>query len=256
RRGKLKPYHEEVMIVHKLFQKFLETGSAIKCAELLNDIYPYKKVWKIDPETKEKKLDKKDRIWNQGTILYILKNRSYIGELELDNGEIITGQWDPIVVPSLFNQVQELLNLQKITHRNVVKPIGREFPLSGLVSCGIDGHAMTGTTMKYKQSPYSYYRCVQCSLLYPAEQLEKMIFEIIDKIVEDPDNDFFKNVLKTDEELLQEHKQNMEKYRNEDEQKIKQLKEEKKIYIRALGNSTSELTIKETNEMTAEIEQE
>lgn len=130
-------------------------------------------------------------VWSAKSILTILRNTSYIGKaafgktklgakspslrtpkggehkksrpfstLSVPEEEWIYIPVPPLVVPALFDAVQEQLNVNKNTCR--VRKEGAKYLLQGVVGCKICGYAFNAKPCvcgKKKEFLYTYYRC-------------------------------------------------------------------------------------------------
>jgi len=81
----------------------------------------------------------------------ILRRRLYCGEFEW-NGRIYQGKHEPLVPPSIWLQVQGVLNGR---HAGVVKT-ENDFAFAGLVTCG---HCGCLAVAEVKKKKYVYYHC-------------------------------------------------------------------------------------------------
>ena len=107
-------------------------------------------------KTKQGKLFSPERMKN------ILKNRFYIGTMEMWNKQV-RGKHQPIIEESLFNQVQNILQERKITQDKWQK---RDFLLRGLVYC----QSCQGRLTAEVHPRGEYYRCqsgVNCNCAQP-----------------------------------------------------------------------------------------
>ena len=126
------------------------------------------------------------------SILYILRNRTYLGEI-CYAGNIYPGKHEPIITKELFDAVQKTLPeiKQKGTEREYSvrqKKHSRVYALAGLLRCGECGAYLTPASAKSGQ--YFYYRCtdnVNCKNKVSAPKIEEAVIEILKKQKLDPE---------------------------------------------------------------------
>ncbi len=126
------------------------------------------------------------------SILYILRNRTYLGEI-CYAGNVYPGKHEPIITKELFGAVQKKLPEIKLkgTNREYTvrhKKHSRVYPLAGLIRCGECGAYLTPASAKSGQ--YFYYRCtdnVNCKNRISAPKIEEAVAEILKKQKLDPD---------------------------------------------------------------------
>ena len=110
--------------------------------------------------------------WSRSTIHKILSNETYNGmwywgKTQRNNGRLnpksnwIGVEVEPLVKPEIFNRVQQLKKQNQQGRRGY-----RKFPylLSGRVTCGRCGYAMSGLTNTIKGKMHSYYRCTTAKM--------------------------------------------------------------------------------------------
>ena len=118
------------------------------------------------------------------SILYILRNRTYLGEI-CYAGNIYPGKHEPIITRELFDAVQKMLPeiKQKGTEREYSvrqKKHSRVYALAGLLRCGECGAFLTPASAKSGQ--YFYYRCtdnVNCKNRISAPKIEEVVVDIL-----------------------------------------------------------------------------
>lgn len=86
-------------------------------------------------------------------IHYILTNEFYTGNIKW-NGTRYKGNHEPIISPSVFHTVQDLLGEKSNWPKVVTK---KQFAFRGLLTCGRCGRLLTA---EIKKGRYIYYRCM------------------------------------------------------------------------------------------------
>ena len=106
----------------------------------------------------------------KSTIQAILSNKAYLGIIE-HKGESYEGNFTPLVDLATFEAVQKIL---KSRARPRKKKQGHNFPLTGLLTCGECGAAITAQYAHGFGGTYRYYRCTKrlghCSQKYIQEK--------------------------------------------------------------------------------------
>jgi DNA invertase Pin-like site-specific DNA recombinase len=94
----------------------------------------------------------------KASVKRLLTNRAYLGFI-LHHGEYFSGNFAPILSPTLFEAVQK--RLQERAHKRHTK-IFHNFPFTGLFRCGECGSMITAqwTTSQHGRR-YRYYRCTK-----------------------------------------------------------------------------------------------
>jgi len=93
--------------------------------------------------------------WNYKTILTILKNRTYMGEVHF-RGTWSKGTHPPLVEASLFGAAQAILS-ERGQHVSKRASNSSDYLLTGLVVCGGCGCHFTGTRATGRNATYRYY---------------------------------------------------------------------------------------------------
>ncbi len=92
------------------------------------------------------------------SISKMLSNKTYLG-FTRHRGEYFEGSFPPIVSPALFESVQAVLKRKTKKRKNKAQ---NDFPLTGLMSCGECGCAITACCVTGKSGGiYRYYRCTK-----------------------------------------------------------------------------------------------
>ena len=87
-------------------------------------------------------------------LYHLFRNRFYAGQIEYA-GEIYAGEHEPMVSPTEFERVQEIIRPQ-----DAPRPSRHAFLFRGLLRCGhCDGRLLIGETHTNTYGTYVYYRC-------------------------------------------------------------------------------------------------
>ena len=140
----IEPHPFQFKIVVRAFEEFA-TGKYTY--ESLADFMA-----ELGVETKNRTPLGKASIWR------MLSNRAYLG-LTKHKGEYFEGSFAPIISPAIFEAVQKVLK-RKARPRKSKQAL--DFPLTGLLTCGECGCAITGCNVIGKSGGhFRYYRCTK-----------------------------------------------------------------------------------------------
>ena len=176
----------EALRVREIFRLYLETPSNTAIVTELN-----RRGWTTKCWTTQDGKEWGGRPWSKGTLVRLLSNRNYIGQVR-HGKDFYPAEHEPIVDEELFKRVQETLGHGKkhCPHRNSFG-----YLLRGLVFCKACGSAMCAATTKKRGISYRYYRCTAvekkgtdaCSVRYaPAEPLEAFVVDHLRQLGKDP----------------------------------------------------------------------
>jgi site-specific DNA recombinase len=115
------------------------------------------------------------------TVLYILRNRIYLGRLPYA-GQEHKGQHEPLISPDLFASCQRIIP----EHGHAPRPSMQKYPylLTGLITCDC-GRAMTPASAHGRTQRYHYYQCTDretCCSRTSAPELETEVLAILRSI--------------------------------------------------------------------------
>ena len=197
RKGSLIINEREKYIVQFAFKKYLECGSLLATVRTMNN-----HGYRTKSYTSRRDKVHPPRNFVRSSLKHILMNYAYIGKKEINKKKkyleqdklkkheqyrIVPAVWDPIIDEETFVKVQHLLKENNATKHNVAKKIRHTYILnSGLLGCDKCGHEMEGTCGTSRTGDtYYYYRCKNkdCRFKLPADQLERIVLELIQKIV-------------------------------------------------------------------------
>lgn len=167
---------EAAVIVRRLFTEFANGNSARMLADRLNSegvstprFYHYEKMGKVNPLKEEK------NVWGSATILQLLKNQVYIGNMVQGKRQVVSFKtkkmrkvdpedWivventhAPIIDKAIWDRVQEKLNQN---HKKVRRTKNDTVGLfSGIVECADCGTPLAYMRKKLKDGEKGTYRC-------------------------------------------------------------------------------------------------
>ncbi len=137
---------------------------------------------------------KTGRPWNRMSVLTVLRNRSYLGQIRY------RGSWYPaphesLIPRELFDRAQAILK-ERGEDQSQRRSNASEYLLTGRVRCGRCGQAYIGTAAHGRNGRYTYYTCFtrhrygteHCpNDRLPAEKLEQAITRQLWKVLNDND---------------------------------------------------------------------
>lgn len=176
---KLVIVHKEIETVKRVFQRFIEVQSPKIIATELND---------------DRIKTHNNGLWNQGHIQRMLRNHTYIGEVNY-NGHVCKGEHDGFLDNEVWTRVQQILesNSYVAEFKGAIENIA---PLKGVLHCPYCNSSMTPTYTKKGKLFYYYYLCVKdskraksvCPIKrIPAGDIEKIVMEQLIKILQMPE---------------------------------------------------------------------
>ncbi|MCM1054364.1 MAG: recombinase family protein [Bacteroides sp.] len=161
--GKITVNEEEAKIVRRIFEKALEgKGSHVIARELMEEGF----------------FPKESKRWSSATVLRVLQNEKYCGDLvqgktytpdylthkrAVNHGEskfyIIENHHEPIISKEVFDKVNEMLNERSKSQRGKSKYSNR-YVFSGKIKCSACGSSYVSRIRERKDdSPYKDWRC-------------------------------------------------------------------------------------------------
>ena len=142
----------EAVVVRELFELYLEYGSALEVAHILND---------RGRATKRHRASngriRKARPWTKDAVLRVVKNAIYAGLMPYGD-EVHPGEHEHIVSEDAWRQAQ--VQLRRQTRRAATRPRDPDYLLRGLLRCACCGAAFTPATTRKGERAYRYYRCI------------------------------------------------------------------------------------------------
>jgi site-specific DNA recombinase len=172
--GKLLVDKKDSKLVKEIFEHFALTGSLQKTCDWA------KEKGLINPTL--------HKPFETNRLLTILKHPVYIGKIRWGK-KYYDGIHEPLLTKELFDHVQSLFK-----GKIIKKPLHREYPFKGMISCEECGSSMTPCFTNKKKRRYYYYKCMKvvkegaggCSLKeINAERIEPFLFENLSRLAED-----------------------------------------------------------------------
>jgi site-specific DNA recombinase len=137
---------------------------------------------------------KNGRLWSAGSVITVLRNRVYIGEIYY-RGNWYPAPHDPLIPEQIFEKAPAILT-ERCEDRSRRRSNPSKYLLSGRLRCGRCGQAYIGTTAHGRSGRYTYYTCFtrvrygtkRCDNdRLPAEQLEQAVTRRLWKVLDDHD---------------------------------------------------------------------
>jgi site-specific DNA recombinase len=137
---------------------------------------------------------KNGRLWSAASVITVLRNRSYLGEIYY-RGNWYAAPHEPLIPTDLFERAQAIL-AERGEDRSQRRSNPTEYLLSGRIRCGRCGQAYIGTAAHGRSGRYTYYTCFtrmrygtkHCANdRLPAEQLEQAVTRRLWKVLNDHD---------------------------------------------------------------------
>lgn len=188
--------------VKVIFKTFLSLGSCSRTIKELNHlgIFPKSNRDGVAPFQEQK--------WNRESLVYLLKNKSYIGQLEVNKKRkdrdqlrlkahqqyrVVPASWPAIITEADFKKVQQLLaEAQKKERSRLSNANYRFFIATGLLRCAECGCSLVGQTFHGEVSEHRYYGHTYknskngCNVQrINADELEKQVLEYVWGSIED-----------------------------------------------------------------------
>jgi site-specific DNA recombinase len=176
----------EAEAVRFAFDRFLALGSQKGTVDSMN-AHGYR----TKAYTSRRGKEHPGGLFRISTLQYLLRNRAYIGEIELDKRKrqgrgdavVVQATWPGIVDREVFDEVQQLLDANAKSHTNQAKHYPHVYVLSnGLLACGDCGASMEGRSgIGHLGVRYFYYACrnKNCNVRVPAPEIEN---EVLDRL--------------------------------------------------------------------------
>jgi site-specific DNA recombinase len=137
---------------------------------------------------------KNGRLWSQESVITVLRNRVYIGEIYY-RGNWYPAPHEPLIPTELFDKAQAILTERCEDHsKRAATPA--EYLLTGRVRCGRCGQAYVGTAAHGRNGRYTYYTCFTRARYgtehcandrLPAERLEQAVTRRLWQVLDDND---------------------------------------------------------------------
>ncbi len=196
RKGYIIPNKKEKAMVNFAFDTYLQCGSILETAKIIN-----RHGFRTKEYTARRGTLHPARELCYSSVHHILTNHAYLGKKEInksketknqeklpeiDQYRIVDAVWGPIVDEEKFYRVEDLLKKNNVSKHNGVKHIKHNYTLnSGLLWCGkcateMEGRSGTGS----KGMRYYYYICKnkECKFKVPAGEIEGIVLERIKEL--------------------------------------------------------------------------
>jgi site-specific DNA recombinase len=163
RRCHLLVNEKEVVVVRRLFEKFVELGSIAKLQAYLNE-NGYRTKSYVSQEGRQIG----GKLWTHTSLHKLLINQALIGKREINKSNrnapaedvpesehyrVVPAAWPAILDEKLFRTVQEKLK----SNRNFAKPHKHIYRLTGLIRCGACGEILGGKSATGRHGKFYYY---------------------------------------------------------------------------------------------------
>ena len=124
---------------------------------------------------------KSGRTLSPQTFYVRLSNPAYAGRLRAAKwGEEHPGDWESLVSPTLFRQVQARYSAK---NRGTKRKDNPDFPLRRFVTCGKCQTPLTGSNSTGRSGRYAYYHCRECGAIRtPKADLEAAFLSLLERI--------------------------------------------------------------------------
>ena len=187
-KGTLKINKDEAELVNLIYQTYIETGSLLKTAILMNE-----KGFRTKEYFSRRGNFHNGKPFGKTQISRLIQSPVYIGKVT-HHGNVFDGKHEGIVSEEIFEKANKMLESNRKSHNSQKAVVQHTFLLKGLLKCGYCGAFMTpkyclGKTRKM----YYYYQCTgnahsgkqRCSMKYvPATEIEDKVVEEVKKIAE------------------------------------------------------------------------
>jgi DNA invertase Pin-like site-specific DNA recombinase len=146
---RLVPCEPEAEVVRQIFALYAELGSTSKVARLLNER------GLTTGRHAERGFATRGAPWAKSDVLRVLRNPVYLGRVQSE-GRVHEGEHEAVVEAEAFRIAEE--RLQRFSERRGA-PRNPAYLLTGILSCGRCGSAMTSSTTRRNGREYRYYGC-------------------------------------------------------------------------------------------------
>jgi site-specific DNA recombinase len=137
---------------------------------------------------------KNGRLWSKESVITVLRNRVYIGEIYY-RGNWYPAPHQPLIPKELFEKAQAILT-ERSEDRSKRAANPAEYLLTGRIRCGRCGQAYVGTAAHGRNGRYTYYTCFTRARYgtkhcandrLPAERLEQAVTQRLWQVLDDND---------------------------------------------------------------------
>ncbi|MBF0094668.1 MAG: recombinase family protein [Alphaproteobacteria bacterium] len=179
----------EAALVRRIFERFLELGSAIAVIRELAADGAITKSWTTEDGT-----FRHGKPFNKGTLYKLVNNRTYLGEA-VHKGTSYPGEHAAIVDRPLWDKVHAVM-ADNARRKGTRVTAGTPAPLKGLIRCGACGGAMTPSHTRRHGRLYRYYLCSKASKnghttcpvrAVAADEAETLVFAQVRRALRSPE---------------------------------------------------------------------
>lgn len=186
---------------------------------------------------------KNGRLWSTGSVLTVLRNRAYLGQIYY-RGNWYPAPHDPLIPQDLFEKAQKLLT-ERCEDRSQRRSNPTEYLLSGRLRCGRCGQAYVGTAAHGRNGRYTYYTCFtrmrygtsRCANdRLPAEKLEQAVTRRLWQVLDD--HDLIEDAISTTYQRLTQRDENEQSELAAIQTKLTETRAALDRYFKAFENAT------------------
>ncbi len=179
----------EARLVHHIFKRFTQIGSATLLAKELNQQGHRTKEWVTAKGTTHAGV-----AWNKMHLYRMFNNRLYVGEIA-HHDQHYPGEHEAIVPRALFDQVQAILEQNCRVRGNNARAKTPAL-LKGILKCGHCGGSMGPTFARKNGKTYRYYLCLrarksgydECPVrTLPAGDIEALVVSQVRRVLQAPE---------------------------------------------------------------------
>ena len=175
----------EKATVEFIFRKFLELGTLRKLQSYLNE-----NGYRTKQYTSKEGKKFGGKIWTLSSLYHSLTNMTYLGKREVnkryrnvdpkkvpegDDYSVTDAQWTALISQNLFDEVQELLEVNRKKTRRYV----HHYRLLGLAWCGACGDNLVGKSGTGKNGKYFYYGHKRSQTTFNDRHLKRCTLESV-----------------------------------------------------------------------------
>ena len=187
--GHLDLIDDEADLVRLIFDQYQVLRSAPKLARCLNE-----RGYRTKKYQSRRGNERGGEPFKAAGLRTILTDRLYLGEVPFKD-EVFDGHHHAIITKEDFDRVQEIIAGNAKNKRGAPKGALHDYPLTGVLTCGSCGHALTTGAGKGRSKVHHYYECTgvqkdsqhDCTIRrVDAHRLEKVVLGVIRDAARDP----------------------------------------------------------------------
>ena len=155
------------------------------------------------------------------TFHKVLRNPIYSGRMEVKSFGTFAGDFEPLVDPDTFQQVQTILTRGKVGGRSR-QTNNPDFPLRQFLRCAACRTPLTGSWSRGRSKRYAYYHCRRCRGVRQSKHvLEDQFVRLLKQL--QPDPNYIRLFLEVVADVWKTHEQDEASYRSRCEDRISTL---------------------------------